>query len=750
MGRLSVKPFIALCIAVAFWAAPVFAQSQFLPSQDELDQIEAALTQDCAIAAPPGANQIERITWGEICTTGQVRLDYYGIGSCASERSANEDLRDVALSSKFLTEILTKNRYVAARPTPGVVLNCVYIPRLDLEERELPGSLTISQSVIETFDVSDAEIDGVLNIQRSWIGQFDGYGLISTRDVFLRDSNVEIFKVSVAKIGGNLEVSGSVFSDVFEANQVQIEDNLVMRAAQFTDVELGRARIGGYLDGNETAFSGSLIASSIAVGDSIFLRGGITIDQVDLRSSTIGGSIVASDATFPNGFYARSASLGRNITLNGVVADTVNVSRAKIGGFLTVREATIARDLDAFALQTGGSVILSGGSTFGTADLSDTTIGRNISVSGSRFETGFNASDSNIATGLNAENGTFFKEFEMNGTTLGGEVNLAGATVEGHFSAFKTSIGSDLFLREGASFDTVDLGGSKVGGHIQLQGSRFGGRVNLHGVSSEALLLWRDARESGNAPAADAYWGPDAQLILRNFKTETLQARMSKDGDDSWTREDGSRLPADLTGFTYDRLGSISSGEIYDSARIDTDALIYWVRNSKLEGMTGYRPQPYRALEVAMRNMGAEASAKEVAFARLIHRADTRVSADWRTEFGSWVGQNMTLVFDRFLQITIGFGVYPQRAFYWFIVFVVCGMVLARKCTSLCKEGADCATWGDSLFYSIENAIPLMEPSRDYENVQHEELWVRMFFHAQKVAGFILASVLIGALTLGG
>ncbi len=216
---------------------------------------------------------------------------------------------------------------------------------------------------------------------------------------------------------------------------------------------------------------------------------------------------------------------------------------------------------------------------------------------------------------------------------------------------------------------------------------------------------------------------------------------------DSWHLADGSRLPVDLNGLTYERLGGLSSGVENDLAQVDSDSLIDWVANSHPAGMgrnDGYRPQPYRALETALSDMGAEAAAREVAYARLKHRAATRISATPQTDFMKWLRQSATFLFDRFLQFTVGFGVYPARAFYWFFGLVILGAIVARKAHKFYGSSRM-----DCFWYSLENAIPLIEPSEDHK-VTHAEPSVRSFFHFQKVAGFLLASVLIGALTLGG
>jgi hypothetical protein len=51
-------------------------------------------------------------------------------------------------------------------------------------------------------------------------------------------------------------------------------------------------------------------------------------------------------------------------------------------------------------------------------------------------------------------------------------------------------------------------------------------------------------------------------------------------------------------------------------------------------------------------------------------------------------------------------------------------------------------------WYSLENALPLVEFSAQHNSVEHERRWVEIWFHVQKAMGFVLATVLIGALSL--
>lgn len=92
----------------------------------------------------------------------------------------------------------------------------------------------------------------------------------------------------------------------------------------------------------------------------------------------------------------------------------------------------------------------------------------------------------------------------------------------------------------------------------------------------------------------------------------------------------------------------------------------------------------------------------------------------------------------------MGYGVYPFQALYWFILLVVLGGLLAQRSEQRSLRG-----W-TGLWYSLENALPLIDTTDRFKGVKHDRAWLTHFFHFQKAFGFVLATILVAALTLLG
>lgn len=645
-------------------------------------------------------------------------------------------------------------------------------------------------AVFGAVDLMGARIAGLLSaVGATVVGAFRAEELSVGASALLRDSegterargDASFGSVSLlgARIVSDLNFDGATVGGQLMLNGASI-GSLFMRDrtgsaysngdASFGSVDVGLATIDQNLEAVGATVEGEFRAFTLTVGGYLLLQAAsedgngdptASFAEVILTEAQIGAALSMSGAVVTESLAASNIIVGGDLRLNDFTAEfhqdgetvpvDVELPRSQIDGRIIGRGITVSGALILDDVSVQDDLALFDEARLGSLSLRDGDIGANLMLWGTKIEGPLN----------------------INGLSVAGFVNATGSTVAGILRGEQLQVGGRVRFSEGGSFQDVDLTGSSIGGSLELHGSSFQGRLSLNGARLGSLRLFSGEVDNGSNP----YWGERAQIILRNAFAETLETRMAsarewdrqrtsetgcveaaQAGDDtserlslqdSWVRCDGVRLPIDLSGFVYNQLAVFHAGPNANTAQIDEDALIAWLQGARLEGMTGYRPQPYRAMENALREMGAEQAANEVAYARLIHRTDTRVSADFQTQFETWVGQVATKGFDRFLQFTVGFGVYPQRAFYWFLFFVLIGTILARPCSSLCKGGAAKATWGDSFFYSLENAIPLMEPSTDYAKVEHDTWAVRMFFNAQKVLGFVLATVLVGALTIG-
>jgi len=438
---------------------------------------------------------------------------------------------------------------------------------------------------------------------------------------------------------------------------------------------------------------------------------------VRIRCARVPDRIVLSDETVPQTLWLDDSRLPQGLAL----VDT------RFGGDLSLDGSALAQgSLTADGLSVRGDLFLRNGQ-FAAVNLIGARVDGDLSTIGSRFTGLFTADGLTVTGDLYLRGGAEFAEVRLLSARVGGDLDAIGSRFTGPFTADRLTVAGGLYLRGGAEFAEVRLLSARVGGHFQMQNSTFREAVDLSDASLGALLLWRGQE--------DVTWGADATLILRNVEAGVLQARMPQ----SWRRDDGTPLPVDLAGFRYDRLGGLGSGAAHDLSRVDAGALITWVEGPLPGGMdpdAGYAPQPYRQLAETLRAMGAEQQADAVAYARHLHRARSR--PDTPQGWLAWTG-------DQVLRGLAGFGIYPFRVLWWFAGLVLLGTLIARRAPPLStRSGLDC------FWYSLENALPLVEASDDHKAILLTGPRTRSFFHFQKVAGFALATILVGALTLLG
>ena len=165
----------------------------------------------------------------------------------------------------------------------------------------------------------------------------------------------------------------------------------------------------------------------------------------------------------------------------------------------------------------------------------------------------------------------------------------------------------------------------------------------------------------------------------------------------------------------------------------DPEWLIGWVEAQHDHG-THYDPQPYEQLARVLEESGAVEKAKAIRYAKFEHK---RQHDPLMSESESiWLEAQRLLV---------GYGVYPFRVLYWFGGLVGIGGLLA-----FLSADRNVRHFPNPLWYSLENALPLIDLNHAFNSADHGNRWLSSFFHLQKIAGFLFATILVGALTLLG
>ena len=482
-------------------------------------------------------------------------------------------------------------------------------------------------------------------------------------------------------------------------------------------ISLLRTKIKRTLSLQGSTVTGKLAADSMEVGGGLFLGDG-TFADIDLRGTRITGSAWFSGSTVTGKLAADLMKVGGGLFLrDGTFAD-IDLLGTRITGEAGFSGSTVTGKLEADGMEVGGGLFLRDG-TFADINLLGTRITGEAGFNDSTVTGKLKADRMEVEGGLFLGDGTF-ADIDLLGARITGDAAFNGSTVTGKLRADGMEAGGSLFLR-GGTFADINLLGAKIGRDIQFAGSTFGGEFNLTGS-----VIGGELHLSSGWQKQDPIWQNGASLILRNVKAEALQAR-----EGSWNISGGDRLlPTDLTGFTFNRFGGLNTSGSTGMGDESADWLIGWIEAQRDHG-ENYDPQPYIQLAQVLEAAGATDTAKAVRYAKFEHKHDHDISMS--------LLRRAVLTIERYF---LGYGVYPFRVLYWFVGLVVFGGLLAQ-----CSKQPSVRRWM-GLWYSLENALPLIETNEHFKNVEHGRPWLVHIFHFQKAFGFLLATVLVGALTL--
>jgi len=521
-----------------------------------------------------------------------------------------------------------------------------------------------------------------------------------TKTIGFRACHVPGLEFSEAKVDGGVFLSDG-FTSSGEVNLVgtDIRGQLICQGARFHNPG-GRA----------------LSASGLRVGASVFLTNGFwSKGEVSLVGATIDGSLECGGSILENAdgraICADGAVLRGSILLNNSQArGEIRLVGAKIGVQIACAGASLenvtgpAINLDSATIGTG--VMFTDARIVGEARLQKAHIGRDLDCHGASLEWpgGYCLNCDGTQIGQDVYLAKGFRSIgslRFRGAKIGGQFECSDSVLEGRgglsLDCDSVTIGSSVFIRNMTARGGIDFYQAVIGGNARFENAKFSNRggdaLNLSLAKVGAGLFLKAL--SGDGPG-----GVEGRLVLG-------QAQCRSFSDDEPCRS----LEIELDGFAYERfhdcatdwrsrldwllhqpnahLGFVRAsdrrpgawwarmphalarpfrglywlGQFFWSIGVHGPrrawAMLVGQKRSRSQSADAFRPQPWTQTVKALRDMGYEDDARELAMQREIVRAR---STGTRWHLRLWLG---------ILRWTIGNGYKPQRALYWSLGFLL-------------------------------------------------------------------------------
>ncbi len=449
--------------------------------------------------------------------------------------------------------------------------------------------------------------------------------------------------------------------------------------------------------------------------------------QVRISCARIDGMLDLENATVEPAFHLENSHIPEFVDLEG----------ARFERNLSFRGTQFDDKLNADRLSVGGDFLMSG-AAFKAVDLGGARILGTLNASSSEFGGVVNARslrvDGSVEIGLSG----FASTVRLSNSVIGGRLNATYAQFRSELELGSARIENDLFLRGNAKFANVNLTGAVVGAHIQLTGATFSGTVNLSRATAGELILFRPQKPNDylKADHENPVWLPGSSLILRNVTVDTMQAQLQSWHLNGCGNVRCTWIPADLNGLVYRRLeGFRAAGQntLLDATARDLAGWLKGVATAYAGGreFLTYDPHPFEQLAAALDLAGMQSKARSVRFAKYVYRDEVQP-----------VGWYRQYLLHPLARVSIGYGVYPFWALAWWVALVLIGFAVSHA-----SQNAVIRTRRRKFWYSLERALPLIELSQTHRKIRHRNRWLDSYFNLHTVGGFVLATLLIGALS---
>lgn len=762
--RAGMPWLVAALLAAAMLSATGEAAAQS-GSQAEVPVLPYRTT--CPVAPDPAWREPEQFAWSKICTGEVARFgaqDEHYPRVFDQAKAAGRTVR-----SRFLQQILSDPHYADVIPYRGVTILGAFFPdELDLGNLAFDKPLKLVGSVfLRPVKLVNYRTESEVDFSDSWFryvrrGQNDAFSLdlrnarvglsvilggTDGADIGLRDMIVgQHAELDGLYVGGDLVLDGSRIAGMvwmrgaevhgrLMAQLLQVGKNVVMwdtiiAAPEFDpqqDTYDYRKLTPGLLEMTGAHIAGSLL---IGYGNQVPWLAESEQEAPDAEPPPPPGTggepaaaVPPTDANSPAPQPGEPPAASPRILdpRFGFIAGTLNLSASQIGGELWVRESDIRHYLNLEDVHTGDDVWLTNSRvTYG--NLSGLSTEGFLLLQESQFEQRLLMDSGEVGRQLVMSSGTRIAgRLSMPGLTVGESFHTNGATIVGPASLQSLKTGGSLLLDHGTQFlGSLDVSYSQIGGSLDLTDGQFAS-VDLTGtrIANELRLAVADPKAGPDAPVPPVtarFVGEQPTLNLRNVSADSLQ-----DITNLWPQT------LEIDGLTYERFGAAS--ERGGMRAHSAGELIEWLGKQKT-----FSTQPYSHLADLLRKSGDREKANEVLYEG--RRKQWNEVDTWtRTKF--WLGVN---------RLVTGFGVYPERILFWVAGAVLLGYFIFGFDTALELRRL---TRTQRLVYSLDMLLPIVHLRHRHDEIDLEWAWARFYLYCHKLFGYLLASLLIAALTGG-
>jgi hypothetical protein len=676
----------------------------------------------------------------------------------------------------------------------GIHIFGAVIPGLDLSRLTIPFALTFAKCrllhITHLLGMSAAELD----LTGTWIDSLLADGMKLAGSLFLRGgfrTGTEARLIS-ARIGTTLDCTDSQFSNptgiALNADGICVGGSVFLSRGFVAqgEVRLSNAHISGTLECDNGAFVNplkvALNADSLNVAGRIFFRRGFRAQgEVNLLNASVGSSLECDNGVFEN--PAKIALGAYGIKVRGSVllrgefrADgEVNLHCAEIGSNLDCdggafvnpprTEMPAARKaLNADRVKVKGYVFFRNGfRAEGEVNLLNAEIGSSLECDRGAFENPLKQELPASGTALNAERVKVSGYvFLRDGFRADGGVNLSNAYVGSDLNCCGGSFKNEALTNSEQPSIALCAGGSNIHGNVVLSdGFSATGEVWIIGAQIGGQLSCENAKFNGGLVAqaitADTLiWThvvDPAQCSL-----DLINARVNALADDAVSWPPHKKLRVD--GFVYQRLSGSRTPK-------STTERLDWLSRQR-----HFATQPYTQLAAVLRANGDYSGSRKILF-EMERLRGRQAGAGW-----------ISRVWNRVLQVTIGFGFYPGWSVIWLLTLtLVCALFYGHSYStgnfvptdkdayvsfSQNKQVPSHYARFNPFIYAFENSFPLVklgqtdhwqpEPRQDWgcRTRAHQlapSCWglspsfLRVIRSAQVLLGWFFATMFVAAVT---